>query len=250
MSGFNSSDASFAHASSPQPERGAAEPLGLSVHGLPAAGTAMQAQRTRSGRWQMIAVLLVCAAPVIASYFTYYVVRPEGRRNFGELIQPQRALPDVQARTLDGAAVPLAALKGQWLLVSVAGGQCNAACEEHLYLQRQLRESLGREKDRLDWVWLINDAAQPPAALAPAMAQGQVLRVDTQALAGWLEPSPGQRIEDHLYLVDPLGHWMMRMPASLDKSSATKAKRDLDRLLRAAASWDTAGRPDAVAPSR
>jgi hypothetical protein len=82
------------------------------------------------------------------------------------------------------------------------------------------------------------------------MAQGQVLRVDTQALAGWLEPSPGQRIEDHLYLVDPLGHWMMRMPASLDKSSATKAKRDLDRLLRAAASWDTAGRPDAVAPSR
>ena len=250
MSGFNSSDASFARASSPPPERGAAEPLGLSVHGLPAAGPAMQAQRTRSGRWQMIAVLLVCAAPVIASYFTYYVIRPEGRRNFGELIQPQRALPEVQARTLDGAAVPLAALNGQWLLVSVAGGQCNAACEEHLYLQRQLRESLGREKDRLDWVWLINDASAPPAALAPAMAQGQVLRVDPQALAGWLEPAPGQRIEDHLYLVDPLGHWMMRMPASLDKSSATKAKRDLDRLLRAAASWDTAGRPDAVTPSR
>ena len=251
MSGFNSSDASFARASSPPPERAAAEPLGLSVHGLPAAGEAMQAvQRTRSGRWQMIGVLLVCAAPVIASYFTYYVVRPEGRRNFGELIQPQRALPDVQARTLGGASVPLASLKGQWLLVSVAGGQCNAVCEEHLYLQRQLRESLGREKDRLDWVWLVNDAAQPPAALAPAMAQGQVLRVDGQALAGWLEPGPGQRIEDHLYLVDPLGHWMMRMPASLDKSTAAKAKRDLDRLLRAASSWDTAGRPDTAAPTR
>ncbi|MEG1771261.1 MAG: hypothetical protein RR311_22470, partial [Comamonas sp.] len=64
MSGFNSSDASFARASKPTPERAAAEPLGLSVHGLPAAGEAMQAQRTRSGRWQMIGVLLVCAAPV------------------------------------------------------------------------------------------------------------------------------------------------------------------------------------------
>jgi len=245
MSGFNSSDASFARASSPPPERTEDEPLGLSVHGLPPAGAALQAQRTRSGRWQMIAVLLVCAAPVIASYFTYYVIRPEGRRNFGELIQPQRALPDIQARTLEGASVPLAGLKGQWLLLSVAGGQCNVGCEEHLYLQRQLRESLGREKDRLDWVWLINDAAEPRAALAPALAQGQVLRVDPQALAAWLQPAEGQRLEDHLYLVDPMGHWMLRMPAALDKSNAAKAKRDLDRLLRAASSWDQAGRADA-----
>jgi hypothetical protein len=37
------------------------------------------AQRTRHGRWKMLGVLLVCAAPVIASYFTYYVIRPEGR---------------------------------------------------------------------------------------------------------------------------------------------------------------------------
>ncbi|MNV69011.1 hypothetical protein D3C71_1618910 [compost metagenome] len=131
--------------------------------------------------------------------------------------------------------------------MSVAGGRCDAACEEHLYLQRQLRESLGREKDRLDWVWLVNDAAEPPAALAPAMAQAQVLRVDPQALAGWLEPAAGQRLEDHLYLIDPMGNWMLRMPASLDKASASKAKRDLDRLLRAASSWDTAGRPE-VAP--
>lgn len=248
MSGFNSCDASSARDGRLPPEHAAAEPLELSGHGLPAAGEAMRsAQRTRSGRRRMIAVLLVCAAPVIASYFTYYVIRPEGRRNFGELIQPQRALPDVQARTPGGASVPLASLKGQWLLVSVAGGQCDAACEAHLYLQRQLREGLGREKDRLDWVWLINDAAEPRAALAPAMAQGQVLRVDPQALADWLEPAQGRRLEDHLYLVDPLGHWMMRMPASLDTANAAKARRDLDRLLRAAASWDTAGRPGAAA---
>ena len=242
MSGSKSSDASFPRASAPPPEH--AEPLGLSVHGLPAAGEALRAQRTRSGRWQMMAVLLVCAAPVIASYLTYYVVRPEGRRNFGELIQPQRPLPEMQARTLGGQPLALSSLKGQWLLVSVAGGQCNADCEEHLYLQRQLRESLGREKDRLDWVWLVNDAQAPRPALAPAMAQGQVLRVDAQALAGWLQPAEGQRIEDHLYLVDPMGHWMLRMPAALDRSNAAKAKRDLDRLLRASSSWDQAGRPE------
>lgn len=245
MSGSNSSDASFPRASGLPPEH--AEPLGLSVHGLPGAGEALRAvHRTRSGRWQMMAVLLVCAAPVVASYFTYYVVRPEGRRNFGELIQPQRPLPQILARTPGGEAVALSSLKGQWLLLSVAGGQCNADCEEHLYLQRQLREGLGREKDRLDWVWLVNDAAEVPAALASATAQAQVLRVDAQALAGWLQPADGQRIEDHLYLVDPMGNWMLRMPAALDKSNAARAKRDLDRLLRASSSWDQAGRGDAT----
>ncbi|MNH46947.1 hypothetical protein D3C79_1099560 [compost metagenome] len=53
-----------------------------------------------------------------------------------------------------------------------------------------------------------------------------------------------------MYVVDPLGHWMMRMPASLDKASAAKAKSDLDRLLRASSSWDKAGRLEPDAPLR
>eukprot|EP01034_Spumella_vulgaris_P005027 gene5027-6415_t len=61
----------------------------------------------------MIAVLLVCAAPVIASYFTYYVVRPEGRRNYGELIDPQRPLPAVPTTSMDGKPGRLTDLKGQ-----------------------------------------------------------------------------------------------------------------------------------------
>jgi hypothetical protein len=71
------------------------------------------AYTTSGGRWKMLLVLLVCAAPVIASYFTYYVVRPEGRRNFGQLIDPQQPLPDVQAIALDDSKVNLRALKGQ-----------------------------------------------------------------------------------------------------------------------------------------
>jgi len=39
-----------------------------------------------------------------------------------------------------------------------------------------------------------------------------------------------------------MGHWMMRFPANLDAEGAAKAKRDLERLMRASASWDEAGR--------
>ncbi|MBU4423979.1 MAG: hypothetical protein KKG12_09485 [Gammaproteobacteria bacterium] len=244
MSGSNSSDASFARAPGHSPEAGADHPLGLTVHDLPEVGSAVaHAQTTRHGRWKMLAVLLVCAAPVIASYFTYYVVRPEGRRNYGELIQPQRTLPDLATATLDGAPAKLPALKGQWLLVSVGGGACEALCQQHLYLQRQLRESVGKEKDRVDWVWLVTDAAPVPPDIAAALQKATVLRVDAPALAQWLEPAAGHALAEHLYLVDPMGNWMMRFPAGMDAAGAAKAKRDLERLLRASSSWDEAGRP-------
>jgi hypothetical protein len=190
----------------------------------------------------MLAVLLVCASPVIASYFTYYVIRPEGRHNFGELINPQRPLPAVVTRSLGGTTGAMTALKGQWLLVSVAGGACDASCERNLYLQRQLRESLGREKERMDRVWLVNDEAVVADALLPALAGSEVLRVAPVELAQWLVPAPGQRLQDHLYLVDPLGNWMMRFPENMDAPGAAKAKRDLERLLRASSSWDNEGR--------
>lgn len=223
------------------------QPLGLTVHSLPLPQDAAlaDAQRTVRGRVKMLMVLLVCAAPVLASYFTYYVVRPEGRRNYGELIEPQRQLPAAEARGLDGQAVPLQSLKGQWLLVSVAGGACEAACEQHLYLQRQLREGLGKDKDRLDWVWLVSDGAPVREALRPALAQATVLRVDPAVLESWLRPAAGSALSDHLYVVDPMGHWMMRFPAGQGVETAPKVRRDLERLMRASASWDQAGRPAA-----
>lgn len=219
------------------------QPLSLTVYAMPMLDqSAILSPNTAAGRWKMLAVLLICAAPVIASYFTYYVIRPEGRRNFGELIDPQRPLPAMATRSLDGQVGELAALKGQWLLLSVAGGACDTRCEKNLYFQRQLREVLGKEKDRLDRVWLINDDTAIPDALRPALAASTVLRVPPAALAQWLEPAVGQRLQDHLYLVDPLGNWMMRFPADLDAAGAAKARHDLERLLRASSSWDQAGR--------
>ena len=224
---------------------GSDQPLGLTVHSMPSPQQTLgvdSQQRTFTGRWKMLLVLLVCAAPVVASYLTFYVIRPEGRRNFGELIDPQRQLPDQAAMDLAGKPVNFRALHGQWLLVSVAGGACNEACTRHLYLQRQLRETLGREKTRVDWVWLVSDAQPVADKLRAALSGATVLRVPEAALAAWLKPAPGQQLADHLYVVDPMGNWMMRFPANLDVPDAPKAKRDLERLLRASNSWDKAGR--------
>ena len=216
------------------------EPLGLTVHTMPLPDD--NSTRSKGGRWKMIAVLLVCASPVVASYFTYYVVRPEGRRNYGELLTPQRPLPAIATTDLKGKPGELTELKNQWLLISVASAACDAACQQRLYFQRQLRESLGKEKTRADWVWLVTDAAVIDVQLKPALVEATVLRVPAGALAQWLPGATNQRLEDHLYVVDPLGNLMMRFPANMDAAGAAKAKRDLDRLLRASGSWDKEGR--------
>jgi hypothetical protein len=191
----------------------------------------------------MLLVLLVCAAPVIASYFTYFVIRPEGRTNYSELVQPLRPVPgDLPLSNLQGQAVQPATLKGQWSLVVVAGGDCNERCETNLWLQRQLREVLGREKERLDKVWLINDTAPARPQTVQAVTTGvpvTVLRVPREALAAWLQPAQGHQLQDHMYIIDPLGNWMMRVPPQPD---AAKLKRDIEKLLRASASWDQPGR--------
>ena len=174
------------------------EPLGLTVHSMPTPREAMgeldAGRRTALGRWKMVAVLLCCAAPVIASYFTYYVVRPEGRSVYGQLVDPQRPVPSVVARAPDGAEVNLQSLKGQWLLVAVADASCDALCEQQLYLQRQLRETLGREKDRVDRVWLVYDAAPIPDRLANGLHGATVLRVPAAQIAQWLAPEAGHAI--------------------------------------------------------
>ena len=183
MSGSNSSAPSSNGTASGVPE--SALPLSFTVHSRPEAALAEAQRRTASGRLRMLLVLLVCAAPVLASYLTYFVIRPEGRTNYSELVSPLRPVPaDLPLADLQGAAVQAETLKGQWLLVVVSGGACDATCERHLWLQRQLRETLGREKDRLDKVGLINDAAVPRPQTLDAV------RANTQATVLRVPPEP------------------------------------------------------------
>ena len=230
----------------------AATLLSFSVHSLPSPEIAVRdARRTQQGRRQMLAILLVCAAPVVAAYLAYAGIRPKALTNYSELVLPPRPLPAaLPLADIGGAAVAPLSLRGQWLLVVVSGGVCDAACERHLWLQRQLHESLGREKDRVDKVWLIDDGATPRsqtlAAIGadgggktPGLAPATVLRVAHEPLAAWLAPAAGRALEDHLYIVDPQGDWMMRAPADADPA---KLKRDIEKLLRASAGWDRPGR--------
>ena len=219
-------------------------PLDFTVHSLhaPAVDDA-QIRRTKNGRMKMLLVLAVCAAPVLASYFAYFVVRPQGRTNYSELIQPQRPLPaGLPLANLQGEPVSAESLKGQWLLLVVSTADCGSACERRLWIQRQLRETLGRDADRVDKVWLISDDGMPSESVLQGVTKNTettVLRSSVAALSEWLPAAPGHAVQDHIYIVDPLGNLMMRAPAEADPA---QLKSDLVKLLRASAGWDQPGR--------
>jgi hypothetical protein len=181
------------------------------------------------GRLKLILVLLVCAAPVLASYFTYYVIRPEGRINYADLIEPQRPVGDTVIQHLDGTADTLASLRGKWVLVAAASPACDAACSTALYNIRQVRLTSGRERERVERLWLLTEPGEPDPALL-AQHEGLIVRRIAADSLTRFEPATGGRSADHIFIIDPMGNLMMRFPAQPDPS---RMKKDLIKLLRA-----------------
>lgn len=180
------------------------------------------AKRSSATLWLIVAL---AAAPVAASYLLYYFWAPARTVNYGELIEA-RPLPDVPLALADGSPFRLSQLRGKWVLVSLDSGQCDALCDRKLLYMRQLRLTQGKERERVERVWLILDGIAPGAAAEP-YAGTWMVRADA-ALAG-LFPTPGKP-SDHIYVVDPLGNVMMRFPRDPEPRSMIK---DLQRLLKA-----------------
>ena len=60
----------------------------MTVHAMPDPAAVDQ---RRGGRLRMLLLFLVCVAPVVASYFMYFVVRPDGAgAAYGTIIDPPR----------------------------------------------------------------------------------------------------------------------------------------------------------------
>jgi hypothetical protein len=192
----------------------------------------------KRGRWMLAGVLLVCAAPLIASYVTYYVIKPQQRTNYGTLID-QRAhpLPALATTTVDGRPQSLAALKGKWIMLMTAPGACAAPCQQQLLAMRQLRLMQGKEMERIERVWLITDHAPLDTFIMREFDGTHMLRVGTEAdagaVTGWLPADAGTTSADYLYLIDPLGHLMMRFPRDPQLQQVRKVYKDLNKLLRA-----------------
>jgi hypothetical protein len=124
------------------------------------------------------------------SYFTYYVIKPTGgSTNYGALIDPQRPMPPVQVTNERNESVPLASMRGKWLMLMTdrppATRPARRSCS------RCARSASDRARTASgSCVWLIQDRGDVDDRLAAAYnepyAGVRFLRMDRATIAQWL----------------------------------------------------------------
>lgn len=188
-----------------------------------------RAAKKGNPRLVLIALIVVFSAPVVMSYLW----KPTGFVNYGDLIEPARPLQAVALESLDGESIALDGLNDKWTLLYFGPAVCSEACQNNLYNMRQVRLAQGKNAHRVQYAWIVTDAAAPEGALLAEHPGAMVLTGERLVVDNLLDQfdtkfGPARGLE-RIYLVDPIGNLMMSFAPDLDPSLMLK---DLKRLLK------------------
>ncbi|OQW42178.1 MAG: hypothetical protein A4S08_01915 [Proteobacteria bacterium SG_bin4] len=184
------------------------------------------AEIKKSNRRKFILLLVLMCSPVFISYALYFMeYRPESK-NYGDLI-PIVKLTGKGTNQLDNTILRIKDLHGKWVLVTIDSAEhCDEACKKKLYFMRQVRMVQGKEKHRIERLWLINDDTKPTDELLKEYEGTYFVSAKDSEILELIETKESQT--KHIYLIDPIGNLMMRFPENVD---GTKMGHDLKRLL-------------------
>jgi cytochrome oxidase Cu insertion factor (SCO1/SenC/PrrC family) len=181
----------------------------------------------RRSRRTLLLVAAVCIAPFVASFALYFFWQPSGRINYGELVEGVSLPAGSLAAVGTGKPFDFAQVRGRWVFVTVDSGACDDYCQKKLWKMRQVRLTQGKYLERIERVWLVNDAHGVAAGLMKEYDGMWVAAAQDNAVLKALPYRDAQR--DHIYLVDPLGNVVLRYAKDADPS---RMKKDLERLLK------------------
>ncbi len=191
-------------------------------------------------RWRrylpLYGLIAITILPIAAAYVAYYVAPPAGRTNYGTLLVPQRPVPELPLVNLDGTRFDLRKLAGSWVFLMVDGSDCDKPCTDKLLMMRQQRTMTGKERDKIERVWLISDQEPLRIALMREYEGTHFVRAPVQPLRQFLDlpNADSARLQDHIWLADPRGNLMLRWPKNPEVNGI---KRDVARLLKVSAGW-------------
>ena len=175
-------------------------------------------------RLRLVLIASLFAAPIAASFFAYFVLKPDPSANYGELLLPPASLAGRSYAKADGGKAAFSESSERWTLATADGLRCDEGCAAKLHAMRQVRLALGRNASRVERV-LFLPAAPSADFLASAPVEGMSVLVAGRPPGAGVEYDPA-----HIYLVDPHSNVMMRWPARPDMRRMLK---DLERLLKA-----------------
>lgn len=186
------------------------------------AGAAATRARTRR---RLLLLASIAISPVVLSYLAYYFTPRDARVNYGTLLAT-RPIEPISGTLSASRPFSLAEFRGRWVILYAGSGRCAEPCVDALYASRQARTIQNAERERVRRVWLIVDDATPPAQAVAEQDDLAIVRVAPLSVAD-LPEGIGR-----IYLVDPLGNYVLAWPTKPDIKAMAK---DLARLLRASA---------------
>lgn len=195
------------------------------------ADPAATATRSRRQIWVLIGAFF---APLALAFLLYYGlgVRPHGSTNKGDLVHPAVPLPEVELPGAADQALAADVWRGEWSMVFIGDGACEARCREALTLMRQTRLALGDDMARVQRVFLVSGHCCDTAYL-DAEHNGLLLgRIDTpegQTLLQTFPDAAQAPALGRIYLVDPLGNLMMKYEPDAPQKGLLD---DLKKLLK------------------
>jgi len=153
--------------------------------------------------------------------------------NYGTIISPVRSVTDRQLKKLDETDFKLSSLRGKWIILSIGSSACQQDCIDNLYKIRQLRKAVGQEYKRIAKVFFLQDKnnLQSFTALLKDYPDMDVIIPSGSEYERYLSifSYHGSDIKDGIFIIDPLGNYMMMYPKGADPSKIIK---DIERLLK------------------
>lgn len=190
--------------------------------------------RNRS-RLTLLGLLLLFLLPVVAAIVLHSVDGGIGTShtvNHGELIRPVIPVGEHRLVDIEGKSLAADYFIGKWSMVYFDSGECDQQCEAHLYIVRQSRLAIGGEKERVQRLMVIADG-KVSDRLRDLLKQHPGMDVVTvSAPDNFLDvfkAADGQPVMQRIFLVDPLGNYMMRYPAEVEPKGLIK---DMERLIK------------------
>ena len=174
----------------------------------------------RTNRLVLTGLVAIFLVPILTAYSLnvwWPHWSPFGRMNHGEIVEPGW---EVDLGALDPQAAARAA--GHWILLHLAAGPCDEACEVRLDMVRRVHVSLGKDHDRVVRL-LVHPADRPPGPLRSMDASLVRVPAPTQ----WFDRFVGDR--PLLLVIDPQRQAVLRYGTGLTGKGLA---RDLARLLK------------------
>ena len=188
-------------------------------------------EQQRRGRLMLLCMLIFFVTPIIAVIAMYKMDwRPKGE-SIGQLVVPAKLLAmDYAFMSSDGSVVQPDLWKDKWSMVYIAGN-CQAACKEKLHNIRQLHVSLYKEIPRMQRVLITT--SQEVKQLQQDYPDMLILNQPGSEITALSDQfnvnNESSMTADRIYLVDPLGHFMMSYATATDPALIRK---DITRLMR------------------